>query len=155
MKREFLYLLGLIMIVISYSCQKSANTSAAIPGSSNSTTTTSHHGLGAVLSQAKFQQVNHVNFEAVRQRLIQKGYSKVIESTKTASLPSSIILSSPAVGDQGQTGTCVSWSSGWTLSGTLNNEFPVSGVSNPRSGWYVYQVDHSLQAIATRMMECM
>lgn len=145
MKREFLYLLGLSMIVIIYSCQKSANTSPATPVSNNTATSTSHHGMGAVLSQAKFQQIRHIDFEAVRQQLIRKGYSKVIESTKTGSLPSSIILTHPAVGDQGQTGTCVSWSSGWALSGTLNNEFPVTGVSNPRSGWYVYQVDHSSQ----------
>ena len=103
------------------------------------------HALGAILDSAAFKKIPRANFESVRKRVYQLlgKSSNVSTFALTDNLPSSIILPHPDIGDQGSTGTCVSWSVGYALLGTLNNSFPQPGVSNPRSPWFIFQVDHS------------
>ncbi|PSL43838.1 papain like protease [Chitinophaga niastensis] len=146
MKKEFSLLLLIAIVLGMSACKK--NNEAAAPVAPEKTTAVGKHGLGAVLNPGAFKNMRHINFDEVKARMIKQGFGAKISNERSggpAALPSSIILNHPAIGDQGQTGTCVSWSSGWALSGTLNNEFPTAGVSNPRSPWYVYQKDHSAQ----------
>jgi C1A family cysteine protease len=129
----------LLMLIMFGSCKKN-NTESAAAANNNGTP---KHGLGAVLSQKNYLATQSADLDQIRTRLVQKGYLNKLSVNSTNALPASVILNHPAIGDQGQTGTCVSWSSGYALMGTLNNEFPITNVSNPRSGWYVYQKDHS------------
>ncbi|NHA07920.1 C1 family peptidase [Mucilaginibacter sp. HC2] len=141
MKKNFLsgFSALLLMLIMFGSCKKN-NTENAPAANNNSSP---KHGLGAVLNQKAYLATQAADLDQIRTRLIQMGYLNKLSVNSTKSLPASVILNHPAIGDQGQTGTCVSWSSGYALMGTLNNEFPIANVSNPRSGWYVYQKDHS------------
>lgn len=138
--------LSLLVIAIVWgmtACKKdnAGNDAGTTPDNSSPTPA---YGLGAKLNPDGFRNMRHINFDEVRARMTRLGFGeKVSANAKAAALPSSIILNHPSIGNQGNTGTCVSWASGYALSGTLNNEFPVSGVTNPRSPWYVYQMDHS------------
>ncbi|WP_160713381.1 C1 family peptidase [Chitinophaga solisilvae] len=145
MKTSSLLLLSLAAVFAMSACQKnnSVNPSNDDPSAPS---VVSKHGMGAKLNPDGFKNMRRINFDEIRARMIQQGYADKIPNGRSSgplALPASIILNHPPVGDQGQTGTCVSWSSGYALSGTLNNEFPKAGVSNPRSPWYVYQKDHS------------
>jgi hypothetical protein len=134
-----LLLMGLITLI--GSCKKSENSIANNTGSS----VKPGHGLGAILDVAEYQKIPKADFGKIQEYMIKNGYgSKLsINTLTTQSLPTSLILNHPTPGDQGQTGTCVSWSVGYALRGTLNNEF-FNGVSpNPRSPWFIYQIDHS------------
>ncbi|HVI47289.1 MAG TPA: C1 family peptidase [Chitinophaga sp.] len=137
MRKHFSLLLGLSLSLLIFSCQKKAD-------HTDPSTEPSKHGMGAHLNPDAYNRLPLTNFDEVRKDLINKGYARIVENAKVAALPSRVILNHPSIGNQGATGTCVSWSSGYAAVGTLNNEFP-SGVSNPRSPWYVYQVDHSSQ----------
>ncbi|MBB6129147.1 C1 family peptidase [Mucilaginibacter lappiensis] len=141
MKKNFLsgFSALLLMLIMFGSCKK--NNTESTPAANNNSTP--KHGLGAVLNQKAYLATQVADLDQIRTKLIQMGYLSKLSVNSTKSLPASIILNHPAIGDQGQTGTCVSWSSGYALMGTLNNEFPIANVSNPRSGWYVYQKDHS------------
>ncbi|MCW3463984.1 C1 family peptidase [Chitinophaga nivalis] len=147
MKKNRSILLALALLAGMYSCQKSGTVAPdATPDNQNNTGSIQKHGLGAKLNPTAFKNMRHINFDEVRARMIKLGFQDKLPNAKLggpAGLPTRLILNHPSIGDQGQTGTCVSWSAGWALSGTLNNEFPAAGVSNPRSPWYVYQKDHS------------
>jgi hypothetical protein len=145
MKKQSLLLLTLATLLGMSACQKD---NGVTPPAEDPTKTTavSKHGMGARLDPDAFKNARHINFDEIRARMISQGYESKLPNGRAGGvtpLPTSIILNHPSIGDQGNTGTCVSWSSGWALSGTLNNEFPKAGVSNPRSPWYVYQKDHS------------
>ena len=134
MKARSLFIFcGLSIAAIFSSCKKDATSTSTVNGNE----AISEHSLGAILDPVAYMNTPQIDFNVVRARFVQNGY------TIPRALTSSIILNHPAIGDQGNTGTCVSWSTGWALSGTLNNEFPLAGVSNPRSPWWVYQINHT------------
>lgn len=139
-KNCLLGLSGLLLTLIMLGSCKKNSTDAASPTNDKGNP---KHGLGAVLNQKTYLATQSANLDQIRTRLVQLGYLNKLSVNNTNALPASVILNHPVIGDQGQTGTCVSWSSGYALMGTLNNEFPIANVSNPRSGWYVYQKDHS------------
>ena len=129
--RFILIFCGFSFATIFSSCKKDATSTMTISES------ISEHSLGAILDPVAYMNTPQIDFNAVKAQIAQNGY------TIPRALTSSIILNHPPIGDQGNTGTCVSWSTGWALSGTLNNEFPLAGVSNPRSPWWVYQINHT------------
>ncbi|MXV15971.1 C1 family peptidase [Hufsiella ginkgonis] len=132
MKKHYLAVLWAFLLVLTIgSCKKNQ------PGASDEAKP--KHGLGAILDNKAYQKIQPADFNEIRKTLSKLGYS----ADRVSVLPGSVILNHPAAGDQGFTGTCVSWSIGYALMGTLNNEFPTVNVVNPRSGWYIYQKDHS------------
>lgn len=129
---------ALAVLALLNACRKDADQNNVNPGSGKSTTP---YGLGEILDKQAYAQLANINFQEVNQRLSKLGYRKVnVEAT----LPSAVVVSHPNVGNQGATGTCVSWSVGYCAAGVLNLEYPVSGLSNNRSPWFIYRTDHAI-----------
>ncbi|MFD2872358.1 C1 family peptidase [Mucilaginibacter ximonensis] len=131
-----LVVLGLFCIGIVSSCKKPSNISGTQRGDKQN-----RHGYGALLDSVAFSKVPRINLDEVKANLISMGL--LSKQRLDGTPPVSMILNYPSPGDQGADGTCASWSAGYSLMGTLNNEYPTSGVSNPRSPFYIYQKDHS------------
>jgi hypothetical protein len=107
-------------------------------------TAKAEHGMGIIVDQKIPTNIPRANLDEMRSRLIQAGYLNKLKVNGT--LPASVILSHPGIGDQGTTNTCVSWSIGYAMAGTLNNEFPI-GLTTYRSPWYIYQINHTATGV--------
>lgn len=139
MKAKLSYvMLGLLCVAAINSCKKSSNNSANSGGSAKR-----EHGFGALLDSAAYAKVPTVNLDELKAKLISAGL--LSKQKVNGPPPTSMILNYPSPSDQGSDGTCVSFSTGYSTMGTINNEFPTVNVSNPRSPYYVYQKDHSAQ----------
>ncbi|EHQ28251.1 C1 family peptidase [Mucilaginibacter paludis] len=137
-KNISLTLLGLLLILLVTSCKKSETSTSNLKKDSIK----NQHAFGAILNQKAYLNTQHADFDKIKATLIEQGYIQNIR-LNSGSLPSSIILNHPTPGWQDSSGACVSWSTGYALLGTLDNEFPVPNVSSSKSPWYVFQIDHS------------
>ena len=118
------------------SCKKTENTSknvTPVPIQQQ------EHGAGVKFDKP-IPIVPKANFDEIRSNLVKLGYLNKLKVNGV--LPPSVILNHPFIGNQGQTGTCVSWSIGHAMAGTLNNEFPI-GLFNDRSPYFIYQLNHT------------
>jgi hypothetical protein len=137
-KNLFPALVVLLVSLLLSACKKNQNVSTT-----DSSKNLTEHGLGARQDKEAYKKLKVIDLDSLKTRLIALGKVSKHVKNDINNPPSSIILNNPDIGDQGATGTCVSWSVGHALMGTLNNEYPELNVPNPRSGWYIYQKDHS------------
>ena len=133
---------SIIMVVVAFmfliaSCKKTENNSA---GTVTQVTNPYHHGYGVMIDRKPPTNIPHANLDQIRSNLVNSGYLSNLTTYSTP--PATVILNHPAIGNQGSTNTCVSWSEGYALMGTLDLEFPL-GLLNNRSPWYIYQMNHT------------
>ncbi|MCC8409722.1 C1 family peptidase [Mucilaginibacter sp. UR6-1] len=107
------------------------------------------HGRGAILDREAYLKVPEVNVEELIASLQAKGVKpkfqlnvpgkRVDAISPNPAPPSSVILLHPAIGNQLETGTCVSWSVGYAAKQILDMTWQSSTAdAGQRSGWYIY-----------------
>ncbi|MDB5005327.1 MAG: hypothetical protein JWQ34_3552 [Mucilaginibacter sp.] len=140
MKKNLTTLLtGILLILFADSCRK-GQTPLETQTNQTKNQVSKMPGFGAILDRKAYLNAPKADFNQIKSLLSKNGFAKDLKLDAT--LPSSVYLNYPVVMNQGTSNTCVSFATDAMIE-TLNNEFPGINVSNPRSPWFIYQMDHS------------
>jgi hypothetical protein len=144
-KAGLLLLMGSGVLLFFNGCTK-PETASKLPPLTNATSASEvspgGHGLGANLhTSGNYTAAPPFNFSSTWSYLSGNKMATNF-STQTSAL---LILQHPPYGNQLQTGSCVSWSLGYTAKTSLDETFGnTKEDGEPRSGWYLYNLVHYL-----------
>jgi len=140
------------LLLLTGACKKNQNTSSKTEPAN---LTTQVHGTGAILDREAFLKAPKADIDAIRASLKQSGLKPKFQTFVASkqqintinpdlSPPSSVVLLHPTPGDQGQTGTCVSWSIGYAAKRVLDLTWTnATADAGARSGWFLYNKIYS------------